>query len=149
MFIDYIYIYGVRLPFFITMTCDPLWPKIQSQRLPGQNSTDAPVVVCRVFKRKLALLEEALRSMFSNAGGVLYLIHDAEFQKRGLPHAPIQEACTSLVCQYMLHNHPPLDKPPSSYCQNVTPNGARECRFNYPFPLTDFTTISDNVQVLY
>jgi hypothetical protein len=36
--------------FFITMTCNPEWPEIQSQLRPGQNFTDIPIVVVRVFK---------------------------------------------------------------------------------------------------
>ena len=40
--------------FFITFTCNSDWPEIQSQLQPGQKFTDVPVVVCRVFKQKLA-----------------------------------------------------------------------------------------------
>jgi hypothetical protein len=39
--------------FFITMTCNPMWPEIQECLLPGQNYTDIPTVVVRVFKAKL------------------------------------------------------------------------------------------------
>jgi len=42
--------------FFITFTCNSNWPEIQSQLQPGQTFTDIPVVVCRVFKQKLARL---------------------------------------------------------------------------------------------
>ena len=62
------------------------WPEIQSQLRHGQDFTDIPVVVIRVFKRKVALLEKPLKTMFPNAGGLLYCIHSIEFQKRGLPH---------------------------------------------------------------
>jgi len=34
-------------------------------------------------------LSHALRTMFPNAGAVVYLIYSIEFQKRGLPHAHI------------------------------------------------------------
>lgn len=46
--------------FFITMTCNAKWPEIQSQLRPGQDYTDIPVIVARVFKRKLALLMKIL-----------------------------------------------------------------------------------------
>ena len=69
--------------FFITMTCNPEWPESQSQLRPGQNFTDIPIVVVRVLKRKLALLEKALKTMFPNADTQLYFIHSVEFQKRG------------------------------------------------------------------
>ena len=75
--------------FFLTFTCNSDWPEIQSQLLPGQNFTDIPVVVCRVFKQKLSRLMSALRTMFPNAGHLLYSITSIEFQKRGLPHAHI------------------------------------------------------------
>src|ERR1700733_7729845 len=76
--------------FFVTMTCNTNWPEIQSQLRQGQDFMDIPVVVIRVFKRKLALLEQALKTMFPHAGGgLLYCIHSIEFQKRGLPHAHI------------------------------------------------------------
>jgi hypothetical protein len=54
--------------FFITMTCNPEWPEIQSQLCPGQNFADVLIVVVRVFKRKLVLLEKGLKTMFPNAG---------------------------------------------------------------------------------
>jgi len=75
--------------FFITMTCNADWPEIRSQLRPGQNYTDIPVVVCRVFKQKLNKLFQCLRHMFPHAGSLLYILHCIEFQKRGLPHAHI------------------------------------------------------------
>ena len=75
--------------FFLTFTCNKDWPEVQSQLLPGQNFTDIPVVVCRVFKQKLSKLMAALRKMFPHAGKLLYSIVSIEFQKRGLPHAHI------------------------------------------------------------
>lgn len=152
--------------FFITMTCNSNWPEIQSQLRPGQEFQDTPVVVCRVFRRKLMLLEKALRSMFPNAGGLLYIIHSVEFQKRGLPHAhilvkyasdcidpsdidavisaemPSDPADAQLVIKFMTHKHPPADKPLAKYCQRELENGDRACRFNYPKPVVP-TTYSD------
>jgi hypothetical protein len=75
--------------FFITFTCNSDWPEIQSQLRPGQNFTDIPVVVCRVFKQKFSKLMSTLRTMFPNAGRLVYSITSIEFQKRGLPHAHI------------------------------------------------------------
>lgn len=42
--------------FFITMTCNPKWEEITCQLRPGQNYTDIPAVVARVFHAKLRLL---------------------------------------------------------------------------------------------
>jgi len=75
--------------FFVTFTCNGDWPEIRSQLRPGQTYTDIPVVVCRVFKQKLRRLMNTFRTMFPNAGHLLYSIQRVEFQKRGLPHAHI------------------------------------------------------------
>jgi hypothetical protein len=44
--------YG-RPDFFVTMTCNPYWPKIIDQLLPGQTPQDRPDVVARVYHAKL------------------------------------------------------------------------------------------------
>ena len=75
--------------FFVTFTCNGEWPEIKSRLRPGQTFTDVPVVVCRVFKQKLSRLMSLFRTMFPNAGRLLYSVQRVEFQKRGLPHAHI------------------------------------------------------------
>lgn len=159
--------------FFITMTCNRTWPEIVSQLRAGQQYHDLPVVVCRVFKRKLALLEHTLRSMFPNAGALLYMVHSIEFQKRGLPHAhillkyatdcthphdinsvisaemPSDASDAALVQQYMMHRHPPDNQPPSEYCQRVSADGTRKCRFGYPKALQPETTFDAGGRVHY
>jgi len=159
--------------FFITMTCNPESPEITQQLLPGQCFADVPVVVCRVFKQKLHLLLQALKTMFPNAGRLLYCIHCVEFQKRGLPHAHIlvkyKHDCNTttdidtvvsaempdnandaaLVRKFMTHNHPSSSAAPSKYCQRVAPDGTRYCRFGYPFPLQNATTINDDGRIRY
>ncbi|KAF9642829.1 hypothetical protein BDM02DRAFT_3231000 [Thelephora ganbajun] len=72
--------------FFLTFTCNSDWPEIQSQLLPGQTFTDIPVVVCHVFKQKLAKLMSNLCTMFPNAGWLVYSITSIEFQKHGVTH---------------------------------------------------------------
>lgn len=159
--------------FFVTMTCNARWPEIQSQLRPGQDFTDIPIVVVRVFKMKLSLLQSTLKRMFINAGRYVYLIHSTEFQKRGLPHAHmlfrVERACVdpadidavvsaempenpddaALVTQFMLHKHPSPRNPPSKYCQKELPNGTRTCRFRYPQPLQPTTTIDGEGRVHY
>jgi hypothetical protein len=117
--------------FFITMTCNSEWPEISSRLRAGQNFSDIPSDVVRVFKQKLCFLEQALKSMFPNAGRIRYLIHCVEFQKRGLPHAhivckydhdcvhpddidrvisaemPTEPLARELVRKLMVHHHPP------------------------------------------
>jgi Helitron helicase-like domain at N-terminus len=158
--------------FFITMTCNPEWPEIQSQLRPSQNHTDIPVVVARVFHRKLSMLCQTLKTLFPNQHQV-YCISSVEFQKRGLPHAHIlvkySGDCSNpddidqivsaevpsdpddhnLVLKYMIHKHPSPDRPPSAYCQRIDTAGNRVCRFRYPKPLCDFTTIEPDGRVNY
>lgn len=150
---------------FLTMTSNPEWPEISSQLRPGQTYADIPLMVVRVFKRKLALLLKALKSMFVNAGRQIYSIHVIEFQKRGLPHAhilikyerdcihpddidmvvsaeiPDDPADATLVRKFMMHNHPRESDPPSKYCQRIAADGTRSCRFKYPHKLQNVTTV--------
>ena len=159
--------------FFITMTCNTQWPEIQSKLRPGQTYTDIPVIVARVFKRKSSLLLKTLKTMFVNAGKHVYSIHCVEFQKRGLPHVhilikygspcndpnhidsivsaeiPSDPADAELVRKFMLHNHPLPNRPPSKYCQRELPDGTRKCRFGYPHPLQQVTTIDSEGRVHY
>jgi hypothetical protein len=71
---------------FVTMTCNPKWPDIQRELLPGQTANDRPDLVARVFKMKLKQLTDdiTVNHIFGNLQGMVYVI---EFQKRGLPHA--------------------------------------------------------------
>jgi hypothetical protein len=158
--------------FFVTMTCNADWPEIACRLRPGQDFSDIPTDVVRVFKQKLSSLEQSLKTMFPKAGRLDYIIHSVEFQKRGLPHAHIlcrfQQKCThpddidrvvsaelpsdpvdeELVRKLMTHRHPPADKPPSRYCQRVV-NGQRVCRFGYPHPLQPRTTVDSEGKVHY
>jgi Helitron helicase-like domain at N-terminus len=65
--------------FLITMTCNADWPEIQSQLRQGQNYTNILVVICHVFKLKLSKLFTCLRTMFPNAGHLIYILHSIEF----------------------------------------------------------------------
>ena len=73
---------------FITMTCNPKWPEIQSQLLPGQTAQDRPDIAARVFKlKKDQLIDDLVHGQI--LGTVVAYIYVIEFQKRGLPHAHI------------------------------------------------------------
>jgi hypothetical protein len=159
--------------FFITMTCNAKWPEITSQLLRHQTVEDRPELVCRVFRRKLALLLTALKSMFPHAGGLLYQIHSIEFQKRGLPHAhilvkytedcidaesidavisaelPKNPADRQLVTQFMIHHHSAPPAPISAYCQREDMFGNRYCRFHYPKDIQQTTEINEEGRVCY
>lgn len=76
--------YG-RPDLFITMTCNPAWPEITTDRIPSQNSTDRHDLTARVFKIKFQKLVALLikGKIFGNMKCFSYSI---EWKKRGLPH---------------------------------------------------------------
>ena len=47
--------------FFITFTCNPLWPEIQQQLSSHQTAASRPDIVVRVFRLKLRSLIDDLR----------------------------------------------------------------------------------------
>ena len=73
---------------FITMTCNPNWPEIQSNLKPGETALDRTEMVSRVFKQKK---QQLIRDLGSEMifGKLLARTHSIEFQKRGFPHAHI------------------------------------------------------------
>jgi hypothetical protein len=77
-----------RPDLFITMTCNPQWPEILRELLPGQQAHDRPDLLARVFHLKYQeLLDDIIkRQIFGRPVAVMATV---EFQKRGLPHAHI------------------------------------------------------------
>ena len=72
---------------FVTFTCNPAWPEIKAELLPGQTAKDRPELVSRVFQLKLSeLMADIKGGIFGTVKGKLWVI---EFQKRTLPHAHI------------------------------------------------------------
>ena len=51
-----------RPQLFITITCNPEWPEIVENLLPGQKAADRPDLCCRVFKHKVDQLIADLKS---------------------------------------------------------------------------------------
>ena len=70
---------------FITFTTNPKWDEIKKELLPGQQPTDRPDIVSRVFKLKVKNLQEMVTKgqFFGPHTAFMYTI---EWQKRGLPH---------------------------------------------------------------
>ena len=70
---------------FITFTANPRCIEIQRELLPGQNASDWPDLVARVFDLKVkALLDDLkVKQIFRPYKG---LVRTIEYQKRGLPH---------------------------------------------------------------
>ena len=77
-----------RPDLFITFTCNPKWPEIDTQLMPGQKSQDRHDLLARVFRRKVVVLMELIVKgcIFGKTRCYMYTI---EWQKRGLPHTYI------------------------------------------------------------
>ncbi|GAU90445.1 hypothetical protein RvY_02859 [Ramazzottius varieornatus] len=96
------------------MSCNPKWPEIIAELLPGQTAADRPDITARVFHGKLAHLFELIPKALK-CGKIIYRIHVIEFQKRGLPHAHISikaqnepktaEEIDAVICACVARNH--------------------------------------------
>ncbi|XP_061385321.1 uncharacterized protein LOC133320740 [Danaus plexippus] len=80
----YVRNYG-RPDLFITMTCNPAWPEITKELIPGQNATDRHDLTARLFKIKVQKLV-ALLTKGKIFGDMKCFMYSIEWQKRGLPH---------------------------------------------------------------
>jgi hypothetical protein len=146
---------------FITMTCNPLWPEITAELLPGDTAQDRPELVSRVFKVKLNELLDDLRkrNVFGRTVAFIYVV---EFQKRGLPHAHIliilhstdkprtpadidSMVCAEIPCQT---THPELYETVTSFmlhgpCGTAKPTAPcmqdGKCDKRFPKPFSDET----------
>ncbi|PAA60960.1 hypothetical protein BOX15_Mlig000049g1 [Macrostomum lignano] len=78
----YVHAFG-RPDLFPTMTCNPKWPEILAELLPGQTAVDRPDITARVFMLKKKAFLDRLKSLF---GDTLARVCALEYQKRGLPH---------------------------------------------------------------
>jgi hypothetical protein len=75
-------------PAFLTLTCNPKWPEIVSQLLPGQTAFDRPDVTPAVFKARLDLMKMNIRNgKYFGGCELAYHFHVIEYQYCGLPHA--------------------------------------------------------------
>lgn len=70
---------------FLTMTCNPCWPEILTNLLPGQQPHDRPDLLTRVFHARLKELKKDVLERYV-LGKVIAYVYVIEFQKRGLPH---------------------------------------------------------------
>ena len=90
--------------YFITVTASPRWEELQAALLQGQETSDRPDLVVRVFRRKLTLLLKHLKSIF---GKQMACVHVIEYQKRGLPHSHI---LLWVKPEYQPHSAEDMDK---------------------------------------
>jgi hypothetical protein len=157
--------------FFVTVTCNPKWPEIQAELLPGQNASDRPDIVARVYNMKLKLILEDLIKQ-ECFGEVLAHVYTIEFQKRGLPHAHIliimKESATPQTTddydRFVCAELPNLITQKELYqtitncmlhgpCGVVNPNAPcmvdNQCSKNYPKEFLNETTYGNDSFPLY
>ncbi len=73
---------------FLTLTCNPEWPEIQSQLINGQTEFDHPDVTVPVFKSRLDKFKtNVTNGKYFKLREVIYIIHVIEYQYPGMPHA--------------------------------------------------------------
>src|SRR5277367_5278029 len=73
---------------FITFTANPKWSEISDNLHLGEQVSDRPDLVARVFRLKLKSLLQDL-TVHGVLGKSVAFVYTIEFQKRGLPHAHI------------------------------------------------------------
>ena len=157
--------------FFLTMTCNPMWPEIQAMMAPVDTTTDRPDLVSRVFNLRLKELKHEILKCHL-LGKVQAYSYVVEFQKRGLPHLhmllimqsqykirspsdydafisaelpdPVQfPYLYALVTRHMLHGPCGLLNP-NNFCME---NG--KCKNHYPKEFVDCTTHGTNGYPIY
>ena len=77
--------YFQKINLFITVTANPHWEEVQRELLPGQEPSDRPDLIARVFQlKKEAILHDIIKNgIFSRTVVKIFTI---KFQKQGLPH---------------------------------------------------------------
>ena len=156
---------------FITFTCNPKWQEIVNTLRNGEQPSDRPDIIVRIFHMKL---QELIEDIWSGQlfGPILAILYSIEFQKRGLPHVHIilwidkknmvinAELIDSwisaeipnpeddplgyvLVSEHMMHG-PCSDKNEKCPCMKKG-----KCSKFYPKDFMDETTFTDNGFTLY
>ncbi|THH29066.1 hypothetical protein EUX98_g5120 [Antrodiella citrinella] len=160
-----------KIDIFMTVTCNPDWPEITRELLPGQTPSDRPDLVARVFQmKKQAIMDDIFRhGVF---GSVVAYVYTIEFQKRGLPHMHL---LIFFADEFKLRNPTDIDSciraewpDPISEpllfetvkrcmvhgpCGPGYPNAPcmenNRCTKNFPKPFQDFTNMDDEGYPLY
>lgn len=154
---------------FVTFTCNPAWPEIVRNLKYGETAGDNPRLCARVFNAKLEAMK---KDILENGvlGKVVAHVYVIEYQKRGLPHAHMliiladqdkprdadsydryvcaeipaddgtvgMKRLRKLVLTSMIHSHRP-----GCYADD-DPEHERGCKNNYPRPLCEATTDSED-----
>ena len=148
---------------FVTMTANASWPEIQNALLNGQEPSDRPDLVVRVFHAKLRSLIQDLKN--GVLGAMAAFLYTIEFQKRGLPHAhiivflkPHAKLHTPDQVDSLMSSEFPMDNPElldlikkfmvhgpcGNYNDKAPCMNGRKCTRGFPKPFMERTTITDD-----
>jgi len=129
---------------FITLTCNPQWPEIQSQLFNGDSPFDRPSIVNRVFHAKLeAFFHNLRKGKYFGGLEIVYLFRVIEYQNRGMPHAhvvvklkdaPTFDGCSSKLNSWV-NSHISAEVPDattnSELCKLVKQHMTHDCKIGY------------------
>jgi hypothetical protein len=159
--------------FFITFTANPHWPEIADHLFQGQQATDRPDLICRVFILKVKeLIADLRKGLFGPYAGHVMTI---EYQKRGLPHMHLllfltkeavfltpelidEVVCaelpdpswdptgelTDVVTSQMCHGPCGVDYPNSPCMVRKTPTAPLKCQKRFPKAFTATTIVRED-----
>ena len=153
---------------FITCTCNPAWPEIIHELLPGQKSPDRVDLTARVFRQKVIKLMDIIKKM-EVFGKVSCWMYSIEWQKRGLPHIHLlvwldTKIRPNQVDSFICAEIPNKTKDPILYdvvtknmihgpCGRLNPNSPcmkdGKCTKKFPKPLIHETQTGNNGYPLY
>lgn len=156
------------LDLFITMTANPNWPEVKDALKPGQNASDRPDLVARVFSQKSEHLIHLIMKK-GILGKAVAQVHTIEYQKRGLPHMHL---LIILDENSKFHTPEDVDKAVSAElpdptldselftlvssamyhkCQNgkCIKDGETRCTKGFPKPYRDATTFTEDSYISY
>lgn len=157
--------------FFITFTANPRWKDITEFLEQGQQPSDRPDLIARVFRLKVKqVLADLKKGLFGPYQGHVYTI---EYQKRGLPHMHLllwlgssarfltperidQVICAELppaswgsdlreiVTGQMTHGPCGDDNEKAPCMASKTPNDPLRCQKNFPKPFSPATVVRED-----
>ncbi|KAI7963676.1 hypothetical protein MJO29_004103 [Puccinia striiformis f. sp. tritici] len=152
---------------FITVTVNPTWPEIIEVIGKNENVMDHPTVVARVFNLKIKALMKRLIKM-KRLGVVVAYVSTIEFQKRGTPHLhlmlTLSKECTpdtpEKINALVTAEIPCPKKEPKLYdivtrcmlhgpCEGRPCSAKGHCRFRFPKPFQEETTIVEGAYPAY
>jgi Helitron helicase-like domain at N-terminus len=153
--------------FFLTVTANPNWVDITAELPAGQQPSDRPDLIARVFHEKLRLLMAKIKS--GALGKWVGHVYTIEFQKRGLPHVHIllfmdpdsrlhtpemvdqiisaeipnpdtHPVLHDLVKRFMIHGPCGVHNPDAPCMKNEH----KRCSKNFPRSFQEATTMTEN-----